>query len=408
MNARARKVLRVVWLPFLGAILAGALANAAGRDPQLHRGSLLVVVPASRSVDARADALAQVEPGASTTSTTIDLLGRPSEAQRLAGTYATLIPADTATLTAVAEALDRPPDDLRGKVRATAVGDSSLIRVTLEVETEDEARVGIAALGEALTGRPPASPAVAPGSMVLVSIDEPVTVGGRPSSAVPAAVVAGAMLGAFAAVAWTRQDRRVDGTADLDALDLPTIELDSLDRPTVQAAVSGVLVASGLEVGDETPVHLLAAGRGSDPLTARIAALLPSRLGPVGPPRIRFPRGGQPMHLGPPVLYGGAVSGAPSPAALAEPGVAVVVVRRGARFVEVARAVATIERFGSVVAGLLIAKRDASPGTGSASRSAVEGASPRREYPGLGSEADEPDQPDEAVGTAEDASQVPT
>jgi hypothetical protein len=386
LSARGRKILRVVWLPVLGAVLAAALTAAVGRSPERYEATLLLVVPAGASV-----APGPADAGSPTSVTTTDLLGRPSEAQRLAGTYATLIPADTATLGAVAEVVGRPVDELRGQVRATAVSDSSLISVAVDAPTALEATRAIEALGVALTGRPPASPAIAPGSLVLVSVDEPSAVGGLPSGAVPSAGLAGALLGAFAAVAWTRQDRRVDGAADLDPLDLPTIELDTIDRRTTRAAVSGVLVASGLEVGEETPVHLLAAGRRSDPLTARIAAVLPSRLDPVGAPRTRFPLGETVRQLGPAVRYGGPVSGAPSPIALSEPGVAVVVVRRGTRLVEVARAVATIERFGSVVAGALVAAPDASAGSGSAARSAVaETSVPARDGPGEPASSERP------------------
>jgi hypothetical protein len=85
------------------------------------------------------------------------------------------------------------------------------------------------------------------------------------------------------------------------------------------------------------------------------------------------------------------VSGAPSPIALSEPGVAVVVVRRGTRLVEVARAVATIERFGSVVAGALVAAPDASAGSGSAARSAVaETSVPARDGPGEPASSERP------------------
>lgn len=351
-------------MPVVGALAAALLASGADRGPTGYEASALLVVPA-------ASPATEEVPGLATTPTTLDVLGRPSEAQRLAGTYATLIPADEATLAEVASSMGIEANELRGDLTAAAVLDSSLVRVTLHASSAEVTTAGVEALARALTGPDPASPAIAPGSLVLVSTDEPSAVGGLPSGAIPAAAVAGALLGAFAAFAWTRQDPRVDSAADLDPLDLPAIELTTIDRQRARAAVSGVLVASGFELSGDKPVHLLAVNGPSDPSTARLAAVLPSRLGQVGPPRIHLAAGDDELRLGPPVYYGGVVTTAPSPVALGEPGIAVVVARRGARLVEVARCVATVERFGSVVAGVLVCARDASSGSGSASRSAV-------------------------------------
>jgi hypothetical protein len=234
----ARKLLRVAWLPVLCALIAGVAASfLVTEDTIEYQSKLLLVIPSSQD---RASA-AQEADSATTSTSTPDPIGRPTEAIRLAQSYAELIPNDSNTIEAVATATDQLSEDVRGKITAAAIPESALIQLEFVAPSVDQSTDGIQALEAALTSDSPTNDAIAPGSLVLVSSDGPDEVSSNSNLLVPSAVVLGFIFGGFLAVVWSRSIGRIDAPSDLDGeVEVPVMEVDADEPgPLVNAMVRG-------------------------------------------------------------------------------------------------------------------------------------------------------------------------
>jgi polysaccharide biosynthesis transport protein len=138
----------------------------------------------------------------------------PDGAQRLASTYAALLPEDDLIARAIGKAVNRPPREVKKRLTAINPIDTALVRATYEGSTRAEALAGMAALQDAITSARPASPAVRSRSILPVQAATVTT----PSSALISIVLAallGFCAGAVLVIALERSDVRVDDPATL-------------------------------------------------------------------------------------------------------------------------------------------------------------------------------------------------
>src|SRR6185369_15140819 len=84
--------------------------------------------------------------------------GTATEANRLAGTYAQVIPADTRIQQAVGRALKVTPDTVAKAITAANPNNTALIRLTYQASDAKTAVRGANAVAVAVSGIPPASP----------------------------------------------------------------------------------------------------------------------------------------------------------------------------------------------------------------------------------------------------------
>jgi hypothetical protein len=330
------KVGRVAWIPVVTSLVAGALAwILVGSHEADYRADLLLVVPATES--------GTTTPGtgadSSTTSTVPpDILGRPSEAQRLASTYAELIPNDVRTLEVVSAAIDRPLNDVRGQVRAAALPESSLIRVTFTFSSREEVSGALDALQQAVTADNPATPAIAPGSLVFVSSEVPEPVGGAAQAAVPSAVLVAFLFGVFVAVAWSRADPRADSADDVgDVLDGPVFDLDPSDNVRIGQVFRAIAHNVDAPPGGVTTLVVMAVSRRSNEAARGVAGLLHAN---------------QPSTLR--AAFGGTATGGLTPVSFVDGDAVLLVAARGERIRLLTRAIEGIRRLGGSIAGTVV------------------------------------------------------
>jgi polysaccharide biosynthesis transport protein len=192
----------------------------------------------------------------------------PDAAQRLASTYAALMPEDDLITQAIGHAVKRRSTDVKGRLTAVNPVNTALIRVTYQGATAAEAAAGMAALQKALTGPQPASPAVRANSLLPVQAATIVAPSSRLMAIVLAAML-GLCSGAVIVITLERSDVRIDDRETLAELAPEVPVLDTVapigrrggfpvrDRPFTPAAEGFQSVRIALErlgVGNDVGV----------------------------------------------------------------------------------------------------------------------------------------------------------
>jgi capsular polysaccharide biosynthesis protein len=182
-----------------------------------RRGWVLVVTTAlaalsafavsdSRPVTHTAEATLIVQSGA-----TRNDPGNANEAATLAVTYSRLIPHDTRIIRYLAGLLGQPADQVQRRITALSDPETSLLRVRYTDTDPYQAVLGTRELAYAVAGVRRVTPAIAPGSVVLVAYPTVAAPSpAAPPGAVPLGALLGLILGAALVVAWERADARVD------------------------------------------------------------------------------------------------------------------------------------------------------------------------------------------------------
>lgn len=227
-------------------VLAGTLAAAVGyglssaEDPSWKATAVLVVPAADPSSPS---------------------LGRPTEANRLAATYAVLLPRDVELLEATAGATGFPPESISPQLTVINLQGTSLVEVSVASESEARTRSILRSFVEASTGPEPASRLLVPGSLQIVRLGEPVANLPRsPTSSAIVGAILGTALGLVIAIFWERADPRVDTPFDLET----TMDVPTSSRAELTGLGAGVIWRRWVELADgRGDVVLLALGRSS-------------------------------------------------------------------------------------------------------------------------------------------------
>jgi capsular polysaccharide biosynthesis protein len=165
--------------------------------------------------------------------------GSSFEAQALAGTYARLIGADSATNGRIADQLALDPGEVASSTSAVQLPGTSILQVTFASETIDGAAEGARVTADVLTGQPIAESSVNASALRLVRVNEPVEVGTAPLPQTGAAVVAGLLFGAGLVLLLERADPRLDRVIDAEQLlGQRVVELSESDPSAVAALVA--------------------------------------------------------------------------------------------------------------------------------------------------------------------------
>jgi hypothetical protein len=165
--------------------------------------------------------------------------GTATEAIRLAGTYAQVIPSDTRIQQAVAKALKISQDDVAIAVTAVNPSSTALIRVTYQAGDPELAVRGANAVARSVSGVPPASPSIASGLTVITSIPTSASSSTRgTASAVPVGGLLGLGLSIVILIAWERSDARVEDEQTLaHEVNCPASRLERLTAPSARVLV---------------------------------------------------------------------------------------------------------------------------------------------------------------------------
>lgn len=195
------------WVVLLAALLAGVAGYAVvAAQPAVSTSRAVLVVPAAQEPDEGAPPPE-------------GFLGHPTEAHRLAATYAALLPQDESVLQATADAAGVLREQVSEAVAVEYVENTALIEVFVEATDTQRSAAIAAAFASVATSDEPVTAAIAPGSLQTVSVEPPEqTPAPSPALAAVAAAVLGAALGLIVVVFWERSHPRVDTTADLSTL----------------------------------------------------------------------------------------------------------------------------------------------------------------------------------------------
>jgi capsular polysaccharide biosynthesis protein len=196
--------------------------------------------------------------------------GTATEANRLAGTYAQVIPADTRIQQAVGRALKVTPDTVAKAITAANPNNTALIRLTYQASDAKTAVRGANAVAVAVSGIPPASPSIASGLTVISSIPTSASSSTRgTASAIPVGALLGLGVSILTLIAWERSDARVeDEEALAHEIDGPASRLEGLTAPSAR-----VLLDRWAELADRgnSRIALIAAANRNGPEVATAA-----------------------------------------------------------------------------------------------------------------------------------------
>jgi len=302
------------WLVLLCAVLVAAVAYGAARA-------------LSRSWSAEAVFVVRVGG---------PLSAQPDASTKLATTYATLIPLDSAVQSAVAAA------GAHGSFTASSDANTAVLRVTYKGGSEGSATRGAAAVARAISGPTPASASIAPRTIAIVRLPASATrSGGTPAQAALVGAVLGLLLGLVLVAFWRARDARVDDLRELRReLSCPCFEVDRRSAAGSQALIEALASSP----------HRTAAVLPCRARDERAAAAL---------------RGAIAQALGDERAIGAAPPGSDAAGELVAAGAdaTILVVATGARLAELGEAVDVLSRYDAAPAFAVLARRGGPPAT---------------------------------------------
>jgi hypothetical protein len=291
----------------------------------------------------------------------------PDQANRLAVTYARLIPADTAVMGAVARSLGTTVPDVSGRISVFNDPQTALLRINYRGTSATNSIAGTKAVMDAIKGSRPVSPNIAPRSVSIVRIPNRASASRDLGNVVLISLVLGSALGALLLVAWERTDPRVDSLADLSSeVPCPISSADDLSD-----AAATALLDRWRELGGGSRIHIamLPVNTQSEAVVPNLArrlahgdtaeqTIVSSNIAPASPSgAVR--KNASRTRSGPTMLVVGGVPGSGS----AGQGVAlaseltVLVAQKGTRRKDVRRALRVLREFGVAPAWAILASR---------------------------------------------------
>ncbi len=211
--------------------------------------------------------------------------GNANEANRLAVTYARLIPLDINILDRVARNLNVERADVEGRVGVTNDANTSILRVTYQGPTRRLAIDGASSVAKALVGPEAASPNF--NGLALSRLPTTATQSDNGLSVLPAGLVLGALLGLVLTLALERSRGRVEDDDDLERLlECPVTALEGLSPAGITALLQRW---QSLANGDRKTVALVAPKEGFRSLTAEVATVFATTADSQGGGRLAAP-----------------------------------------------------------------------------------------------------------------------
>jgi capsular polysaccharide biosynthesis protein len=230
--------------------VASSITSVAG--PR-YRARVVLVVPSG---------------GGSTGTVSVD------QAAKLAVNYAALIPADNALRAAVAKTLDASPGEVQSDLSVVNETNTTLLDVGYRSDSPSKANAGARAATAALVGPAPASSAILPSSLQVVSVPHgagpPTKKDKTPAVAVGALI--GLALGFVLLIAWERSDPHIRSPRDLSALiGCPATPVDQLSSEAARALLDRWAV---LTPNRPARIAVLPADAGMEAVTDAVIARL--------------------------------------------------------------------------------------------------------------------------------------
>ncbi len=191
-----------------------------------------VVVGERKPVTYSADAKVQVTTGAQgPIQGNAATPGSAYEGQALAADYAGLIDNDAGILSKVSAATGLSPTTVASSTTVSVINGTALLDIKFTSSTPDTAKVGATALAQAISGKNPVSPAIAPETVTITQLPSVVV---RHVTKLPVivaiGVVLGLLLGAVLLIAWERADARFDRPGQISGtLAIPARALSDLN-----------------------------------------------------------------------------------------------------------------------------------------------------------------------------------
>jgi capsular polysaccharide biosynthesis protein len=230
--------------------VATSFASAAG--PR-YRARVVLVVPSG---------------GGSTGTVSVD------QATKLAVNYAALIPADNALRAAVAKKLDVGAGDVQSALSVVNEANTALLDVAYQTDSPSKANAGARAATAALVGPTPASSAILPSSLQVVSVPHgagPPTKQDKTPAIVVGALI-GLALGFVLLIAWERSDPHIRSPRDLSAIiGCPATPVDQLSSEAAHALLERWAV---LTPNRPARIAVLPADAGMEAVTDAVIARL--------------------------------------------------------------------------------------------------------------------------------------
>jgi capsular polysaccharide biosynthesis protein len=175
------------------------------------------------------------------------------QANKLATTYAGLIPADDGVVAAVAKNLKVSEDEVRSSLTLVNLKDTSLVQVTYKADSAKRAAEGATTVARIVSGPRPGASGIIPSSMDIVSLPKASAAPTKNTkTAIPIGVIIGLILGLILLVAWERSDPHVRDARDLSAqIGCPATPIDRLSRDAASA-----LIERWATLTDRVPAHV--------------------------------------------------------------------------------------------------------------------------------------------------------
>ncbi len=291
----------------------------------------------------------------------------PDDADKLATTYAGIIPADDRLLSDIGKAVRQSPSQVASNLSVVNTQSTSLLQISFKASDPRTATTGARTAAALLAGPTPVAAGIVPSSLGIVSLPPPpsnvAAVSGGKGSTVAIGAVLGLILGVILLVAWERSDPHVGDPRSLSGqFGCPATPVDRLTPDAARA-----LIERWASLTDHVParVALLPADPGSVQQTDEVAKLLKRSGEGVG--YIDARSGTVPEALGnghlldakeSVVLVHAGAPGSGGEAVALNCDLTVAVVRTGARNTEIRRVAEDLANFGLVPAWALLAPRD--------------------------------------------------
>jgi capsular polysaccharide biosynthesis protein len=295
----------------------------------------------------------------------------PDDADKLATTYAGIIPVDDTLLRDIGKTVGQSSSDVGQNLSVVNEQNTSILQITFKASDPQTATTGARTAARLLSGPSPVAAGIVPSSLQVVSL--PSNVGPAATShskrTVAIGAVLGLILGLVLLVAWERSDPHVTDARSLsNQFGCPATPADRLspdaahallerwasltDRVPARVAILPADTGSVAQA-DEVARLLARSGEGVRYLDARAGAL-PDELGNGHSP-VDGDESVVLVHAGPPGQGGEAVALGCD--------LTVVVVRSGARNAEIRRMAEELANFGLVPAWALLTPRRGHIGT---------------------------------------------